>query len=61
MRQFTNNRNPNWVKLELDHLSFALFVTSQFKMFGTLDRDLHTPLAIGALQTQHQLFGRFGL
>ena len=48
-------------QLELNHLSFAFFVTSQFKMLGTLDGNLIAPFALGTLQTQHQLFGCFSL
>ena len=47
--------------LKLNHLSFALLVTSQLKVFGTLDGNLVLPLADGAFQTQYQLFGGFGL
>merc|ERR1719322_1042836 len=47
--------------LELNHLSFAFFVTSQFKMLGTLDGNLIFPFAFHTFHTQHQLFGCFSL
>ena len=47
--------------LELNHLSFAFFVTSQFKMLGTLDGNLILPFAFHTFHTQHQLFGCFSL
>merc|ERR1712083_775887 len=47
----------SWVNLKLDHLSLTFLVTAQLEMLGTFDGNLLTPLALGALQTQHQLFG----
>merc|ERR1719284_2223245 len=47
--------------LELDHLSLALLLSSQLKVLGSLDWALVLPLAICALQPQHQLLGGLGL
>merc|ERR550532_2776824 len=48
-------------RLELDHLSLALLLSSQLKVLGPLDGTLVLPLALGALQPQHQLLGGLGL
>ena len=53
----TQNIGESWVNLKLDHLSLTFLVTAQLEMLGTFDGNLLTPLALGALQTQHQLFG----
>merc|ERR1719266_2197418 len=44
-------------KLELDHLSLPLLLSSQLEMFGPLDGHLVLPLADGALHPEHQLLG----
>merc|ERR1719378_549603 len=48
-------------RLELDHLSLALLLSSQLEVLGSLDRDLVLPLALSALQPQDQLLGGLGL
>ena len=45
----------------MDHLSLTFLVASQLEMLGALDGNLLTPLALSALETQHQLLGRLGL
>merc|ERR1711915_438851 len=47
--------------LELDHLSLALPFSSQLEMLGSLDGTLVLPLALGALESQHQLLSGLGL
>ena len=47
--------------LELNHLSLPLLVSSQFKMFAALKRDLLADFAFSALHPQHDLLGRLGL
>ena len=48
-----------WIEddLELDHLSLPLLVSSQLEVLGPLEGDLHTPLALEALETEHDLLG----
>ena len=65
-------------RLELNHLSLPLLLSSQLKVFGSLDGMLKSidfipnasifslsylvlPLALGALEPQHQLLGGLGL
>lgn len=48
-------------RLELNHLSLALLVTSQLEMLAALDGRLLAELALGALHTQHDLLGSLGL
>merc|ERR1712228_434094 len=47
--------------LELDHLSLALLLSPELEVLRSLDRTLVLPLALGALQPQHQLLGGLGL
>merc|ERR1719461_1290022 len=47
--------------LELDHLALALLLSSQLEVLGSLDGALVLPLALGALQPEHQLLGGLGL
>merc|ERR1719442_40887 len=48
-------------RLELNHLALALLLSSQLKMFGSLDWNLMFPLASGALDPKDQLLGGLGL
>merc|ERR1719266_2700661 len=48
-------------RLELNHLSLPLLLSSQLKVFGSLDGMLVLPFALGALEPQHQLLGGLGL
>merc|ERR1719219_1876328 len=47
--------------LELDHLSLALLLSAQLEVLRSLDWALVLPLALSALQPQHQLLGGLGL
>ena len=47
--------------LELDHLPLPLLVSSQLKVFASLDGQLPLELAFGAFNLQDQLLGGFGL
>jgi len=47
--------------LELDHLTLSLLITSQFKVFATLQWSLFTVFALSAFHTQYDLFGSFSL
>lgn len=47
--------------LELDHLSLPLLVTTDFKVFASLDGQLLASLALGAFHTQHNLLGGLSL
>merc|ERR1711973_837463 len=47
--------------LELDHLSLSLLVTTQFKVFTSLQCNLLTELTLRTLQTQHNLLRRLCL
>merc|ERR1712186_134040 len=47
--------------LELDHLALALLLSSQLEVLGSLDGALVLPLALSALQPEHQLLGGLGL
>jgi len=51
----------NDVRLELDHLSLPLLLTSQLEVLGPLDGALVLPLADGALHPEDQLLGGLGL
>ena len=44
-------------KLELDHLSLPLLLSSQLEVLGPLDGHLVLPLADRALHPEHQLLG----
>lgn len=47
--------------LELDHLSLPLLVATDLEVLATLDGDLLAGLAVAALHTKHNLFGRLRL
>jgi len=47
--------------LELNHLSFSLLVTTQFEVLASLDDQKLLLLRLGAFETEHNLFGCFGL
>lgn len=47
--------------LELDHLSLAFLVTSQFEMFATLQWCLLAVLAFCTFHTQYNFLGGLGL
>merc|ERR1719175_136023 len=44
-------------RLELDHLSLPLLLSSRLEVFGPFDGHLVLPLANGALHPEHQLLG----
>lgn len=46
-----------WWRLELDHLSLTLLVTTQFEMFATFDWCLFAVLALSTFHTQHDFLG----
>merc|ERR1719266_937435 len=48
-------------KLELDHLSLSLLLTSQLEMLSSLDGNLVLPVAGNALQPEHQLLSGLSL
>lgn len=47
--------------LELDHLSLAFLVTTQFEMFASLQWCLLAVFALSAFHTKYNLFGCLGL
>lgn len=48
-------------RLELNHLSLAFLVTSQFEMLATLQWLLFTVLAFSTFHTEHDFLGGLGL
>ena len=55
----TNRWNKS--SLELDHLTLALLVTSQFEMLATFQWSLLAVFAVGTFHTKHDFLGCLGL
>lgn len=58
-RGCTNRWNKS--SLELDHLTLALLVTSQFEMLATFQWSLLAVFAVGTFHTKHDFLGCLGL
>lgn len=54
-----NNRGAS--RLELDHLSLALLVSSQFEVLATFQWSLLAVFAVGTFHTEHDFLGGLGL
>lgn len=49
------------IYLKLNHLTLTFFVTTQFEMFTSFQRNLFTELAFGTFHPQHNFLGGFSL
>ena len=47
--------------LELEHLALLLLFSAEFEVLASLDGDLILALAVGALESEHDLLRRLGL
>merc|ERR1719171_3318454 len=59
--QRKGNVHVRLTRLELDHLSLSLLVSSKFEMFASFNGNLLTSFAFSAFHSQHNLFGGLSL